>query len=71
MLFRDEMSKHIFKSVCGDRKELCDGIASLRASDGDFITPSEKNAPALTDLKKQSSIALTLTNKERSNDNER
>ena len=42
MLFRDEMSKHIFKGVCGDRKELCDGIASLRASNSDFITLFEK-----------------------------
>ena len=38
MLFRGEMSERIFKSVCGDRKELCDGIASLRASNSDFLT---------------------------------
>ena len=42
MIFRGEIRKHIFKGVFDDRKELCDGIASLRASNGDFITPFEK-----------------------------
>ena len=42
MIFRGEIRKHIFKGVFDDRKALCNGIASLRASNGDFITPFEK-----------------------------